>query len=71
MNILKTFGGWLLRVVASILISIVFVAAIVIGLPFMVLGILLAGIFAPASWFTDISQEVDPNLNIDGDLITD
>lgn len=71
MNILKSLGGWLFRVVASILASVALVVAIAIGLPFMILAILAAGIFAPADWFTNISQEVDPNLNIDGDLITD
>lgn len=71
MNILKSLGCWLFRVMASVLISAALVVAIIIGLPFMVLGILLVGIFAPSDWFTNISQEVDPNLDIDGDLITD
>lgn len=72
MNILKSFGGWLFRVIASILISAALIVAVVIGLPFMVLAILLVGIFAPSEWFDSLSEEVDPNLDIDGNgLITD
>lgn len=67
MNILKSFGGWLFRVIASILISATLVVAVVIGLPFMVLAILLVGIFAPSEWFENLSQEVDPNVDLDGE----
>ena len=66
MNILKSFGGWLFRVVVSILISAALVVAVAISLPFIILAILLVGVFAPAEWFENLSQEVDPDLDIDG-----
>lgn len=66
MNILKSFGGWLFRVVASILISAALVVAVAISLPFIILATLLVGVFAPAEWFENLSQEVDPDLDIDG-----
>ena len=66
MNILKSFGGWLFRVVVSILISAALVVAVAISLPFIILATLLVGVFAPAEWFENLSQEVDPDLDIDG-----
>ena len=69
MNILKSFGGWLFRVIASILVSVALVVAVAIGLPFIVLATLLVGIFAPAKWFENLSQEVDPDVNLDGKSI--
>ena len=66
MNILKSFGGWLFRVIASILISVALVVAVAISLPFIVLAKLLVGILAQAEWFENLSQEVDPDVNLDG-----
>lgn len=66
MNILKSFGSWLFRVIVSILISAALVVAVAISLPFIILATLLVGVFAPAEWFEDLSQEVDPDLDIDG-----
>ena len=66
MNILKSFGGWLFRVVVSILISAALVVAVAISLPFIILATLLVGVFTPAEWFENLSQEVDPDLDIDG-----
>ena len=66
MNTLKSFGGWLFRVIASILVSVALVVAVAISLPFIVLATLLVGIFAPAEWFENLSQKVDPDVNLDG-----
>lgn len=67
MNILKSFGGWLFRVIASILISVALVVTVAIVLPFIVLATLLVGIFAPAEWFEHLTQEVDPGVGLDGE----
>lgn len=64
MEILKTIGKRLLRTLAAILLSAVMVVTVALGLPFVIIGTILVAIFAPDDWYTDLSIEVDPNLDI-------
>ena len=65
MNILKSLGHYLFRVLVTILLSVALVVAVAIALPFGIIGILLVGFFAPASWFDPLCEEVDPDLVLD------
>lgn len=65
MEILKTIGKRLLRAIAAIFLSVVMVVAVALGLPFIIVGMILVAIFAPDDWYTNLSIDGDPNLDID------
>ena len=65
MKILKTIGKRLLRTLVAIFLSAAMVVIAALGLPFVIVGMILAAILAPDDWYTGLSIKVDPNLDID------